>query len=66
MMDLMEMIYFTFLRINLIFFWLEGFHRTQVDNPAPQSDYDDLFNFINNNEYLSENKGKITERNAST
>jgi hypothetical protein len=39
--------------------------RNNVDNPAPLSDYDDLFNFINNNDYLSENKGKITERNVA-
>ncbi|MBK7498659.1 MAG: TonB-dependent receptor [Ignavibacteriales bacterium] len=33
--------------------------------PAAQSMYDDLFAFIDNNEYLAENKGKMTERNAT-
>lgn len=33
--------------------------------PADQSMYDDLFSFIDNNEYLSKNKGKMSERNAT-
>lgn len=33
--------------------------------PAAQSMYDDLFAFIDNNEYLKENKGQMSERNAS-
>jgi len=35
-----------------------------VYTPAPQSEYDELFSFINNNEYLSENKGTMSERNG--
>jgi len=33
--------------------------------PAGQSEYDALFSFINNNDYLSENKGKMSERNGA-
>ena len=33
--------------------------------PASDADYNSLFAFIDNNEYLSENKGKIAERNGS-
>lgn len=36
-----------------------------VVTPAAQSMYDDLFAFINNNDYLSENKGKMSERNGA-
>lgn len=32
--------------------------------PASQKAYDDLTAFINNNEYLSDNRGKISERNG--
>ena len=33
--------------------------------PASDADYNSLFAFIDNNEYLSENKGTIAERNGS-
>jgi len=33
--------------------------------PAPQSEYDELFSFINNNDYLKDNKGKMSERNGA-
>jgi len=33
--------------------------------PASQSEYDELFSFINNNDYLSENKGTMSERNGA-
>jgi len=36
-----------------------------VYTPADPAMYDDLFAFIDNNEYLSENKGKMSERNAA-
>jgi len=35
-----------------------------VYTPAQQSEYDELFSFINNNDYLSENKGTMSERNG--
>jgi hypothetical protein len=38
---------------------------TSAGAPAPQSDYDALFAFINKDEYLSKNKGKIAERNGA-
>lgn len=33
--------------------------------PAGQSEYDALFSFINNNDYLSDNKGTMSERNGA-
>jgi hypothetical protein len=33
--------------------------------PADASEYAELFSFIDNNEYLSENKGKMSERNGA-
>jgi hypothetical protein len=36
-----------------------------VYTPAPQSDYDALFSFIENDDYLKENKGKMSERNGA-
>ncbi|MCH7964287.1 MAG: carboxypeptidase regulatory-like domain-containing protein [Bacteroidetes bacterium] len=33
--------------------------------PADQSEYAALFSFIDNNDYLSENKGKMSERNGA-
>ena len=36
-----------------------------VVTPAAPSMYDDLFAFIDNNEYLSSHKGQMTERNAT-
>lgn len=44
---------------------LLGTVSSGVYTPAAQSMYDDLFAFIDNNEYLSENKGKMSERNAA-
>jgi len=38
---------------------------TSAGAAAPQSDYDALFAFINNDDYLSKNKGKIAERNGA-
>ncbi|HEY4611712.1 MAG TPA: hypothetical protein VII11_01880, partial [Bacteroidota bacterium] len=38
---------------------------TSAGAAAPQSDYDALFKYINNDEYLSEHKGEIAERNAA-
>jgi len=38
---------------------------TSAGAPAPQSDYDALFAFINKDEYLSKNKGKFAERNGA-
>ncbi len=38
---------------------------TSAGAPAPQSDYDAMMAFINGDEYLSENKGKIAERNGA-
>jgi hypothetical protein len=36
-----------------------------VTNPDGSGMYKDFFDFVNNNEYLSENKGKMSERNAT-
>ena len=36
-----------------------------VYDQDPQSEYDELFSFINNNDYLSENKGTMSERNGA-
>ncbi len=36
-----------------------------VVTPSAQSMYDDLFGFIDNNEYLSSHKGQMSERNAA-
>lgn len=44
---------------------LLGTVSSGVYTPADQSMYDDLFSFIDNNDYLSENKGKMSERNAA-
>ena len=38
---------------------------TSAGAPAPQSDYDALFKYINGDSYLKENKGKFAERNAA-
>ena len=38
---------------------------TSAGAAAPQSDYDALFAFIDNDEYLSKNKGKFAERNGA-
>lgn len=38
---------------------------TSTGAPAPQSDYDALFAFINSDDYLSKNKGKFAERNGA-
>jgi hypothetical protein len=38
---------------------------TSAGAAAPQSDYDALFAFINNDDYLSKNKGKFAERNGA-
>ncbi len=39
--------------------------RQGVYTAAPQEDYDALFSFIENDDYLSENKGKMSERNGA-
>lgn len=38
---------------------------TSAGAAAPQSDYDALFAYINNDEYLKERKGQMSERNAA-
>ncbi|MGH2568258.1 MAG: hypothetical protein ACRDGA_07960, partial [Bacteroidota bacterium] len=38
---------------------------TTTGAAAPQSDYDALFAYINNDEYLKDRKGQMAERNAS-